>query len=422
MRTLLSKSFLSIFISTAIVLIASGPLFFMLMEKFYMNDIDEVIKYRSMQFKEEQLPLLSHIEINTWNRYNPDVQVLEFNPNTKINKPYNIVYLDKRKKVEVNYRVLNTLVNLDHHIHILHIRVPMIDRDDLIENISVQHSLLAIFILVALLILHRTSSKKLWRPFYETLDQLKEFNMQKNYVPILTKSNTKEFEQLNENLIKLMNKALTSFNTHKHFIENASHELQTPIAVFKSQLDLLLQDPNLTEEQTKVVQALYNNTSRISKLNKNLLLLAKIDNQQFEDQELVQVHRMVDDFYIQFKEIAQHKDADIVTSVVPVTIRTNKALLEIALSNLISNAIRYNKPYGGVIIIDLTATSLTVTNSSVHDKLDENCIFQRFAKTKCGQQKRNGLGLAIVKQICDYNHWRITYNYTEGRHSFTIRF
>lgn len=90
-----------------------------------------------------------------------------------------------------------------------------------------------------------------------------------------------------------MHKSLDSYRVQKEFTENASHELQTPLAIFQSKLDLLLQQQELTESQAEIIQDLYQMTSRISRLNRNLLLLAKIDNAQFAKSENISdfIHR-----------------------------------------------------------------------------------------------------------------------------------
>jgi signal transduction histidine kinase len=80
----------------------------------------------------------------------------------------------------------------------------------------------------------------------------------------------------------------------KEFTENASHELQTPLAVIQSKLDMLLQLPELNEKQSQIVQSLYTVSKRMSHLNKNLLLLSKIDNNQYEEKESVNVTTTVD--------------------------------------------------------------------------------------------------------------------------------
>lgn len=421
MRTLLTKSFIQVFISTLLVLTISIPFFFLLMEEFYTSDLDEVVWYNTKQFKQEKIPLLSHIDIKIWNKYNPDIQILEFNPQIELNTPFNETHINRVTNIESNYRVLYTLIQLDNYIHILQVKAPMINTRELMENIAVQHSLILLFILIILLILHRTNSHKLWKPFYNTLDQLKKFNIEKNEIPTLPQTSIYEFNQLNNHLNLLIQKVTESYKSHKQFIENASHELQTPIAILKSQLDLLLQEENLSEGQMEILNNLYNTTSRLSKLNKTLLLLAKLENEQFEDKELIQLDTLINEHYKLFTELAVDSNVQIFIETQPVSMVTNKSLIEIVISNLMSNALRYNKSENGLIFIKLTEDSLTISNTSNQHQLTKEALFIRFSKQR-SNLNGNGLGLAIVNQICHYNNWEILYNYNDDVHQFTIKF
>lgn len=421
MKTLLSKSFFQVFLSTTLVLCLSGPIFFCIMDEFYNDDIDQVVYYRTKQFKEEQIPLLTHIEVESWNKYNPDTQILEFTPSVKLNVPMSEVFYNQRKNTKVNYRVMYTMVNIGNKIHLLKVRVPRIDRIDLVDTIIAQLGLLFLFMLVVLLLLHRIGANKLWSPFYKCLALLDSFSLVKNKMPNFPTTDTYEFNRLIVNLESLIQKSLDTFNTQKEFIENASHEMQTPIAVFQSQLDLLLQDPDLTAKQMEIISNLYKNTTRVSKLNKNLLLLAKIENNQFNEQEEVDVKDIISDFCTQFSELAIVQDIKLHSEVSSVRVLANRALLEVAISNLLSNAIRYNKKENGEIYLKLADGDFVVANTSDRGMLSDDMIFKRFSKNN-PSQNGYGLGLAIVQQICEFNDWSITYEYIDKKHQFKIVF
>jgi signal transduction histidine kinase len=235
----------------------------------------------------------------------------------------------------------------------------------------------------------------------------------------LPESSVKEFARLNHTLTALMRNSLASYRTQKEFTENASHELQTPLAVFQSKLDLLLQQPNLSQRQTEIIQGLYENVTRLTRLNRNLLLLAKIDNRQYEQMETINLDDFLNGQLSSLESltgnITLYKDFQ-----TTLTIRANRTLLESLVNNLVVNAVRHNHPQGE-IGLTLTNSQLIVANTSDEPPLDEKLVFNRFYRTS-EKTAGNGLGLAIVKAVCEYHEWKVNYLYSKGKHCFVINF
>src|SRR5574344_1631486 len=152
------------------------------------------------------------------------------------------------------------------------------------ENIlagMIIHFILVFAILsISLLITMRFITHRLWQPFEKTLNKIETFNLEQSELPTFEPNDIKEFTRLNNSVSKLMEKDKQYYLSQKEFTENASHELQTPIAIVQSKLDLLLQE-NLNEQQSAIVAELYDVNTRMSRLNKNLLLLSKIENDQY---------------------------------------------------------------------------------------------------------------------------------------------
>ncbi len=119
-----------------------------------------------------------------------------------------------------------------------------------------QFGLIAGVLCVALVVV-RLISRRMWKPFDETLDRIEQFKLEDEKLPTLPDSDIQEFKRLNAALDTLMKNNLASYRSQKEFTENASHELQTPLAIFQSKLDLLLQQPDLTEPQAEIIQSLY---------------------------------------------------------------------------------------------------------------------------------------------------------------------
>ncbi len=299
--------------------------------------------------------------------------------------------------------------------------LPTIDLgQDVMKGIMLQYILITVLLGVGVTLTMRLVSKNLWRPFEQTLESIRTFRLEKSKVPDLPQSDVKEFDTLNKALRRLMVKSVNSYQAQKEFTENASHELQTPLAIFQAKLELLLQQPELTENQAVIIQDLFQMTSRLSRLNRNLLLLAKIDNEQFDHKEAIRLDAFVDRLLPSLESISGQLTIERRYSAEPVMVMANGALLESMVSNLIVNAVRHNR-VGGKITISIGGDALCVSNTSDEPALSAEHIFNRFYRPAQGKGG-NGLGLAIVKAICDYHGWKVEYGFHDGAHDFTVNF
>lgn len=308
-----------------------------------------------------------------------------------------------------------------------HIRlgIPLPDLDleeDIVKGVMIQFVMIFSVLSLSLLVTMRFITKKLWKPFDTTLTKIEHFNLEHSKVPNFSSTDIKEFARLNIATQELMSRDKQSYIVQKEFTENASHELQTPIAVFQSKLDLLLQE-ELTEKQAEIVNELYAVSSRLSRLNKDLLLLAKIDNDQLGEQTRVNAIYAIGKNIALYKELYHKHRVEVISqSSNPLYLNVNVLLFDSLINNLIVNAIR-NSPDGSKIEIEIDDNEMTVSNPASGKKLDEKSLFQRFNTSSQGDNKRgNGLGLAIVKAICDYHNWKIEYQFEHNRHVFRIKF
>ncbi len=299
--------------------------------------------------------------------------------------------------------------------------IPALDLEqDIVQGVMLQFGLIVGVLAVAIVLTLRFISRRLWQPFDKTLRQIESFRLEDGKLPALPDTDIKEFARLNRSLETLMGNSLASYRTQKEFTENASHELQTPLAVFQSKLDLLLQQPGLTERQAELIQGLYEDTNRLSRLNRNLLLLAKIDNRQYGQTEDIRLTRFLDELTPFLQSIAgdiflyeEFKNSNL-------TVRANRTLLESLVNNLVVNAVRHNRPKGE-IHLTVQGRELQIANTSDEPALDSRLIFNRFYRPS-EKVKGNGLGLAIVRAICEYHGWKVSYRYEDGRHCFTVHF
>ena len=291
---------------------------------------------------------------------------------------------------------------------------------DILAGIMLQYLLITTLLCVGIVVMVRCVSKRLWRPFDQTLSRIDSFRLEDEKVIALPASYITEFEKLNQALKQLMAKSVRSYQAQKEFTENASHELQTPLAIFQTKLELLLQQPNLTHEQAQIIQDLFQMTSRLSRLNHNLLFLAKIDNDQFDVRENIQLNNFIDSMLPSLESIMGQLRIERHNASHPVTVNANRTLLESLVSNLFVNAVRHSEA-GGVIDISIEAHHFSISNTSNEPALSPNHIFNRFYRPM-QNKSGNGLGLAIVKSICNYHGWTIEYSYHDKRHCFTVNF
>jgi len=299
--------------------------------------------------------------------------------------------------------------------------IPALDLEqDIMQGVMLQFGLIVGVLAVAIVLTLRFISRRLWQPFDLTLRQIEGFRLENGKLPTLPDTDVKEFARLNRSLETLMENSLASYRTQKEFTENASHELQTPLAVFQSKLDLLLQQPDLTGRQAELIQGLYEDTSRLARLNRNLLLLARIDNRQYGQTEDIRLTRFLDELTPFLQSIAGDilLYEDFADSTL--TVRANRTLLESLVNNLVVNAVRHNRPKGEIRLV-VSGRELTIANTSDESALDGKLIFNRFYRPS-EKVKGNGLGLAIVRAICGYHGWTVAYRYDEGMHHFTVRF
>ncbi|MGN0028341.1 MAG: sensor histidine kinase [Marinilabiliaceae bacterium] len=301
--------------------------------------------------------------------------------------------------------------------------VPDIDLEqDIVEGMMLQFLLVFATLSVSFFITVRFATKRLWRPFDDSLRKAEEFNLAQGDIPSFGPTGVREFDRLNRSLESLMANDREAFRVQKEFTENASHELQTPLAVVRSKLDLLmLQD--LSASQMGIVSDLYELTVRMSHLNRNLLLLAKIDNASpsaLEAVDVVEVFSRSLPLYETVSADAKVRLADR-RSCPSARVRANAFLLECLLKNLVVNAIRHSAS-GAEVLVEVADSGVVVSNASADGlPLDGASLFRRFRAGDV-RSKGNGLGLAIVKAICDFHGWRVEYRFVGGRHVFVVSF
>ncbi|MEP7143711.1 MAG: HAMP domain-containing sensor histidine kinase [Ferruginibacter sp.] len=264
-------------------------------------------------------------------------------------------------------------------------------------------------------------SKGLWKPFQRSLEKIRSAELQKmEAIYFDSNTNVKEFNELNTALNSMANKIHNDYINMKEFTEDAAHEMQTPLAVAQSKLELLLQDTNLKDEQAAAISEASTAIKRLAKLNQSLLLLAKIENNQYETNETINFNTITTKYIRLFDEIIRDKGVAIETQMVAdFNIRMHPLLAESLVSNLVGNSVKYNYP-GGKILVSITENKYSISNTSYLPAIETALLFKRFKKIRAEGDNSNGLGLAIVKKIADTHQLVISYHAENGMHQFII--
>lgn len=420
-QKLLYKTLRYYIIFAILVLSFCAPLFYLMTYRLYLNSADEVLAIRKKEFILIHNPSIKMTDIPTWNRFNRDIKIEDPILTIKEDIISNEFYYDSVDNEDEPYRVLRTPVLIEGKPHTFLARINMVESQDLIKSIAIVFIGLLLVLLIGLYFITLRLSLKLWRPFHDTLHFIEKFEVDKIPQNNLKVTGINEFNRLNHAIENLIQKNTAIYNSQKEFIENAAHELQTPLAVFQGKLDILIQQTNLTQDQSHLLDKLNDAVSRLTRLNKNLLLLSKIDNEQFQGTDTISLTQEVSKHIDFFSEQASSKNIEIHIDALPnIKVKANSVLTEILISNLFLNAIKHNVVNGN-ISIHLTEHFLSFSNTGLLTPLAEEKLFQRFSKGNPSGQG-SGLGLAIIKKIADLNHWPIKYSFKDNQHTFSLSF
>lgn len=320
-----------------------------------------------------------------------------------------------------NFKQLNTITTINAKTYKIEIRESHLETDDFIENI-VSVVLIAIFLMLATLyIINRKISQTVWSGFYSNLKKVKSFTLQQLETIKLNTTNISEFDELNEVLENLMYRASNDYRSLKQFSEDASHELQTPLAIIRSKLEALIESNNINEQQAEKITTIYDTTNRLTRLNKDLLLLTKIENKQFNEDELIDISQFISKKIEDWREIISLAKLDcelVLNNKLKIMMHPN--LAEILVSNLLSNAINHNIEQG-LIKIEVLGSAINFRNTGKSPLKNPDTIFNRFHKEK-HTPNSVGLGLAIAKKICDTYLIKLEYSFHNNQHSFSLIF
>lgn len=401
--------------ATILIFLVSSMVFFFLVRYILIGqvDVDLVIEQKEIQNYVARYNLLpEYIPVK-------DQQITYEKTGTEFTRQTFSTYtsIDSLEKEKMSSRKLIFGIEAGNQFYMVTVSKSLEGTDDLLYTILLITFSTILIMLVVSLFINRMILQKLWKPFYSSLNTIRNFRIDKSQHLHFNETGIDEFDFMNDVIQKTTNQAKQDYLLLKEFTENASHEIQTPLAIIQSKLDLLIQS-DLSRSQTAIVQSAYQAIEKLSRLNYSLLLLAKIENNQFAEKNLVDVEEKIKEKINAFTELWQNQSLIIKTNLQATKLNMNKELADILLNNLFSNASRHNKEKGTIQII-LSPTKLIFKNSSLYKQLDESRLFTRFGKLN-DSTSQNGLGLSIIKQICEVSGFKVDYQFEENLHCFVI--
>lgn len=328
------------------------------------------------------------------------------------------VYIPEKEETEPA-RVMTTLFQDEDGLYYeLKVATPTFEKDELLATIFGWMIFLYLVLLVTVIGITILVFQRSMRPLYDLLKWLDDYRPGGKNRPVPNRTHIEEFRRLNLAAQQAVDRSEALYQQQKQFIGNASHELQTPLAVLSGRLEWLLDHTELTEEQMGEVLQMQRTLKRLSRLNKTLLLLTKIDNHQFPESTTVDIASLVREQQELYCEIFSARDIHWSLSL-PETfpVQMNESLASVLVTNLMKNACLHSEP-GAEVQVRLENRTLTVSNPGTAP-LDQEQVFKRFYQ---GAKKEgsNGLGLALVKAVADYYGLPIAYRFLEGRHCFSV--
>ena len=295
-----------------------------------------------------------------------------------------------------------------------------VEHEDIAGTVAVLLTILFVLLFGVLLWVNRSVSRRVWEPFFQVLHRMRRFRLNDPTPLNLPDSSVVEFHELHRTLEELAEKVQHDFRTVKQFTENASHELQTPLAVIQNKIDALLQDETLSERQVQQLDVMAQNTRRMARLNQTLLLMVKIENDQFAVRESLDLKPLLEKRLRWLEDFFTEKQLIVETGLTSVNVDINPVLAETLVANLLTNAVKHNLT-GGRLDIRLATDKLTIANTATPPTVAPEKLTERFARGNSDTEGL-GLGLAMAREICEKSGFTLDLGFQNETWTTTVLF
>jgi signal transduction histidine kinase len=400
---------------TVLVMLISLPIFYFVLQNVLTNNIDESLQ-------DQKILIISKLQnLKTENFVNFEDQInIEKNPQEIQSEKLftDNVYNNVDKEME-SFRILQFSVKTSKNNFNVRVKQSLVESEDLMKTILYLLISILLILTATLFLINYEIKKKVWKPFYKTIEQLKNFRVDNLHGLNLKSSKISEFNDLNFSLNELSANNKKVYQSQKEFTENASHELQTPLAIVQNNIELFWQTDGISSTQAKILDDISNATVRMSKLNQSLLLLSKIENKQFSETQNVNFNDITHQFLTNYQEQIKFKSLKLKTDFKELfTAEFDFNLAEILIGNLLLNALKYS-PKESLIEINFSKNEIRISNNAEENSLDSEKLFKRFQRQN-HQEKGTGLGLEIAKKIADSFNVKLNYKFENNRHFFIL--
>lgn len=404
-----------------VVLMVWAGFFYMAVVEEVNDEVDDTLEDYSegliiRALSGEDMPTASNGSNNQYYLYEVSESYAASHP--QITYRDEMVFITEKSETEPA-RVLITIFRTEDERYMeLVVYTPTIEKLDLLRAILGWIIFLYVLLLLIILSINIWVFRKNMKPLYVLLKWLDSSQLGKKNEPLENTTKITEFRKLNAATMAFAERGEKLFEQQKTFIGNASHEMQTPLAICRNRLEMLMEDETLTEHQLNELIKTHQTLENLTRMNRSLLLLCKIENGQFADTRSVCLNDILAHYLDDYKEVYAYRNITVtVTTDSSFCVEMNDSLVSVLVTNLLKNSFVHNID-GGFIYIKITANTFEISNTG-EKPLDRERIFERFYQ---GQKKEGstGLGLALVDSICKANHLKIDYTYVENRHIFTI--
>lgn len=399
---------------------------------FYYNMVDEVQDSIDDGLENYKILILKNIQNNQSIETLPDFQERHYTIQElpeRIALSHTDLYTDTLMYLlsEEDFEPVRMLTSAFKHqdkYYQLRVISTNLEHDDLMEELFYSILWLYAILLISVLFINNWVLKKTWKPFYSILKGMKAYSLEKNKSYQGVDSKVFEFKELDYTVNELIRRIERGYDNQKQFLENASHEIQTPLAISMNKIELLLEQESLSNEDYPKLIQIFKNLQRLSRLNKSLLLISKIENNQYVNTESLAIVDFLRNLVEDFRDYADSKGKKIEFKVLKPESETedfweiNKDLAFILFNNLIKNAINHS-PAESTILVEIHSDKVEISNSGTQT-LDLNRVFERFHKESV-DPNRTGLGLAISKSIADVSHLSLQYRFESSSHIFSLK-
>ena len=401
---------------------AWSVVFYFILTDELIDEVDDQLEVYSehimrLWLSGEELPTATDGTNNTYyiRQVGPEELVLD----KRVEYEYKNIYIPASHEEEPA-RVMHTI--FEHHDGTwwrLTVMTPIYERNEVISTILLATSTLLVVMMLVIIGVFAWVFVRHTRPLYKVLAYLDSYAIGKPRA-LDNETNVTEFQQLNDSVTACIHRIEEVYERERRFIGDASHELQTPLAVCQNRIELMMDDATLTEQQMMELAKMQQTISELIRLNKTLLFLSKIENNQYIDHTEVSVNAKLHRQLEMLAEVYESKDITLnLYEQGQWTLLANDELMTSLVSNLLRNAYLHSSPHTSIDVY-IKDGALSIANAGEGEALDSSRLFDRFYRGHHGTKHSNGLGLSIVKAICEASHLKVVYTFEQGKHIFTV--